>query len=173
MKKELKIVVPNGYEIDKENSTFEKIVFKEIDTKPKSWEEYCEQQIINRKKGYYIRDAFCDVSEIGWDGCASTDAWRNVLPSKDFAEAFLAMMQLVSLRENWIHKWSLERGLTKDWQPDWNDFLDKWCIVNSGNELLISNYIHIVRILSFPTEKMVNEFMVCFRDLLEIAKPLI
>ena len=28
---ELKIEVPKGYEIDKEKSTFEKIVFKEID----------------------------------------------------------------------------------------------------------------------------------------------
>ena len=29
--KELKIEVPQGYEIDKENSTFEKIVFKKVE----------------------------------------------------------------------------------------------------------------------------------------------
>ena len=28
--KEINIIPPNGYEIDKENSTFEKIVFKKI-----------------------------------------------------------------------------------------------------------------------------------------------
>ena len=33
--KELKIQIPEGYEIDKENSTFEKIVFKKKDTKTK------------------------------------------------------------------------------------------------------------------------------------------
>lgn len=31
MKKELKIEIPNGYEIDRENSTFENIVFKEVE----------------------------------------------------------------------------------------------------------------------------------------------
>ena len=35
--KELKITIPEGYEIDKEKSTFEKIVFKKKDTKPRSW----------------------------------------------------------------------------------------------------------------------------------------
>ena len=36
MNKELKIEVPDGYEIDKKNSTFEKIVFKKKHTYPKS-----------------------------------------------------------------------------------------------------------------------------------------
>ena len=39
--KELKIEVPQGYEIDKQKSTFEKIVFKKIPENPKTWEEYC------------------------------------------------------------------------------------------------------------------------------------
>lgn len=47
--KELKIEIPDGYEIDRENSTFEKIVFKKIESKlPKSWEEL---KIIS---GYYL-----------------------------------------------------------------------------------------------------------------------
>lgn len=42
--KELKIEVPEGYEIDKEKSTFEKIVFKKIKVElPKTWDEFCEQ----------------------------------------------------------------------------------------------------------------------------------
>nr|DAU65294.1 MAG TPA: hypothetical protein [Caudoviricetes sp.] len=41
--KELKIEVPQGYEIDKENSTFEKIVFKKVEKElPKSWEDLGE-----------------------------------------------------------------------------------------------------------------------------------
>ena len=42
MRKEIKIEVPQGYVIDKEKSTFEKIVFKKIDNRPKTWEEYCK-----------------------------------------------------------------------------------------------------------------------------------
>jgi hypothetical protein len=37
--KEVKIEIPKGYEIDKELSTFEKIVFKESKGFPKTWEE--------------------------------------------------------------------------------------------------------------------------------------
>ena len=41
--KELKIQVPEGYEIDKEKSTFEKIVFKKVEKElPKSWEDLYE-----------------------------------------------------------------------------------------------------------------------------------
>ena len=42
MEKELKIEIPQGYEIDHQKSTFEKIVFKKADpfTKlPKTWKE--------------------------------------------------------------------------------------------------------------------------------------
>ena len=41
MEKELKIEVPQGYEIDRQKSTFEKIIFKKITEKPKTWEDYC------------------------------------------------------------------------------------------------------------------------------------
>lgn len=39
--KELKIDTPLGYEIDREKSTFEKIIFKKVKNfRPKTWEEY-------------------------------------------------------------------------------------------------------------------------------------
>ena len=45
--KKLKINIPEGYEIDKEKSTFEEIVFKKVEDPlaklPKTWEEYCKQ----------------------------------------------------------------------------------------------------------------------------------
>ena len=40
MEKEINISIPEGYEIDKEKSTFEKIVFKKIENKlPMSFDE--------------------------------------------------------------------------------------------------------------------------------------
>lgn len=41
--KELKIVPPEGYEIDRDNSTLERIIFKKKDDKPRTWEEFCER----------------------------------------------------------------------------------------------------------------------------------
>ena len=96
---ELTIEIPDGKIVDwEESAKQEKIVFKKKDTKPRSWEEYYEQQIANKKHGYYIDDGNCSVAEIMWNGYVRSDNWKNVLPSKELAEAFLAMMQLMSLR---------------------------------------------------------------------------
>ena len=164
--KELKIQIPEGYEIDKKNSTFEKIVFKKKENaKPRSWEEYYKQQIANKKCGYYIDDGNCDSAVIVWDDFVGADKWKNVLPSKELAEAFLAMMQLMSLRQAWIG----------DWTPDWEDYDNyKYCVFGSKTDnFCIKNLTSARSPLSFPTEEMATDFMNCFRDLLEIAKPLI
>ena len=162
--KELKIQIPEGYEIDKENSTFEKIVFKKKDDKPRSWGEYYEQQIANKKHGYYIDDADCSSVSVVWNEYAGANKWRNVLPSKELTEAFLAMMQLMSLRQAWIG----------DWEPDWKDETRvKFIIICLENQVLFQNTYITSRGLSFPTIEMAKDFMDCFKDLLEIAKPLL
>ena len=161
---ELKITIPENHEIDwQESVKQEKIVFKKKDTKPRSWEEYYEQQIANKKCGYYIDDINCDSAVIVWDDYVGADKWKNVLPSKELAEAFLAMMQLMSLRQAWIG----------DWKPDWkNPNIKKWCIIFEC-ELKVSYFYSNSRALSFPSREMAEDFMDCFRDLLEIAKPLL
>ena len=163
--KELKITIPEGQEIDWQKSAKqEKIVFKKKDTKPRSWEEYYKQQIANKKCGYYIDDVNCDSAVIVWDDFVGADKWRNVLPSKELTEAFLAMMQLMSLRQAWIG----------DWKPDWNDeTLLKCNIICLQNQVCLDSTFIKSRVLSFPTKEMAGDFMDCFRVLLEIAKPLI
>ena len=157
--KELKIEIPIGYEIDKEKSTFEKIIFKNINTKPKSWEEYC-----NNFSGelFYFSNRNSIESVVTSDGMSYTA--KDYLPSKELAEAFIAMMQLMSLRQTWIN----------DWEPDWINFnSNKWGIINHANKLIISLLGNSSRVLSFPTKEMATDFMNCFKDLLEIAKLLI
>lgn len=173
--KELKIEVPEGFEIDKENSSFEKIVFKKKDTKPRSWEEYCKQQSRKNETGYFI-DATADIHACSLSicDCNIPETWRNVLPSKELAEAFLAMMQLMSLRQAWIHQWSVERNLPKDWKPNWlNNSLVNYCIEVDLEEIDVYPSVCSQVPLSFPTNAMAEEFMYCFKDLLEIAKPLL
>ena len=160
--KELKIQIPEGYEIDKDNSTFEKIVFKKKNTKPRSWKEYYEQQIANKKHGYYIDDEDCSSVSVVWNELAEVNKWKNVLPSEELAEAFLAMMQLMSLRQAWIG----------DWEPDWKDSTN-WCIIFRMGVLEVDFFNYTAHPLSFQTEEIAEDFMNCFKDLLEIAKPLI
>lgn len=162
--KELKIQIPEGYEIDKEKSTFEKIVFKKKeDTKPRSWEEYWKQYITAFTKCYYIDGA----GVIQPTGC-----YKNTLPSKELAEAFRAMMQLMSLRYDWIHKWSVDSGMTDDWVPKWDGEVYH-CIVIYDSKYSVEQFSRCRHTLAFPTKEMAVDFMNCFKDLLEIAKPLI
>ena len=164
--KELKITIPEGYEIDKKKSTFEKIVFKKKENiKPRSWEEYCYQQQEANNKGYHINDANCAPLEIHWAGCDSPHNWKNVLPSKELTIAFLAMMQLMSLREAWIG----------DWKPDWSydNLSSYYCISVYMGKISIDVRSHTQGALSFPTSEMAKEFINRFEDLLIIAKPLI
>lgn len=171
--KELVIQIPDGMCIDESKSTFEKIVFKKKETnKPESWKEYCEQQAINDKKGYQINDTNCSISEVCWRTCSTIDYWRNVLPSRELAESFLAMMQLMSLREAWIHQWSIDNGSTEDWKPAWGREY-QYCIVVNYNKCTIESFTLCQHSLSFPTEEIAKKFLNCFKDLIEIAKPLI
>lgn len=168
--KELKIAIPEGYCVDESKSTFEKIVFKKKDTKPRSWKEYlCKG---NHPNKLWFIDPVCKNT----DGiCITEGALKDIdlnkttchmgayLPSKELAEAFLAMMQLMSLRQAWIG----------DWKPNWkNDNTRKWCIIFEC-ELTVCYFYSSSRALSFPTKEMAEDFMNTFKDLLEIAKPLI
>ena len=155
--KELKIQIPEGYEIDKEKSTFEKIVFKKKkNTKPRSWEEYLE-----------LNTGF-DGAGIDWNcgGVQTTGLHHRgkaIVPT-EYGAPFIAMMQLMSLRQAWIG----------DWKPDWEDYNNyKYCVFGSKTNFYIKILTSARNPLSFPTEEMATDFMNCFRDLLEIAKPLI
>lgn len=166
--KELKITIPENHEIDwQESAKQEKIVFKKKDSKPRSWEEYCKQQQTNNKPGYYLNGESCRIQETSWDACYMQNEWKNVLPSEELAEAFLAMMQLISLRQAWIG----------NWKPDWNSREPcdvKYCITGKGSSDFEIEFLSIIRAtLSFPTKEMAEDFMNCFKDLLEVARPLI
>lgn len=157
--KEVKIEIPEGYCIDESKSTFEKIVFKKKDTKPRSWEEYCK----NYKGDFYYITTDANVVRLGCNpgrNPSDDDKGKNVLPNKELAEAFLAMMQLMSLRQAWVGEWKI----------NWRTCPP--CIKWQEDKLIIMDS-HVSNPLSFSTKEMATDFMNTFKDLLEIAKPLI
>ena len=166
--KELKIKIPKGQEIDwQESAKQEKIVFKKKDTKPRSWEEYLK-----------LNTGF-DGSGIDWNIVGGIQATglhhrgKAIVPTH-LAQPFIAMMQLMSLRDDWIHKWSIDSGMTDDWKPDWANCNEtKYCLAQSENIIRVYDFYTANHTLSFPTEEMATYFMDCFKDLLKIAKPLI
>jgi len=150
----IQIEIPEGYEIDKEKSTFENIVFKPIvKSLPKRWEDL---EIIN---GYYINN-FCEIKEYHFKPLYTN---KNTLPTKELAEASLALSQLLQLRE----------AYNDGWQPDWTCVDAKYSIINNRNRIDKNEEFCHSRVLTFKTRELKDEFLNNFRDLIEIAKPLL
>lgn len=91
--KELKIQAPEGYEIDKENSTFECIRFKLI-KKNITYDDVCNSML---KTGYYIdnRGKILHVTE--YVDNAKID--KNNATNKEQLERLLALNQLLNIAE--------------------------------------------------------------------------
>jgi hypothetical protein len=87
---------------------------------------------------------------------------RYVCPSKQSAKAHLALIQLEQLRNCW---WG-------DWRPEWN-ISPKYAIKNLQGEINILGHSTVAAFLVFPTREIAEEFLKCFRDLIEQARDLI
>ena len=90
--KELKIQVPKGYEIDKENSTFECIKFKQI--KDITYEDICNNLF---KSGYYINNNGKIECVSDFNKSAKKD--KNNATNKKQLERLLALNQLLNIAE--------------------------------------------------------------------------
>ena len=149
MEKELKIYVPQGYEIDRQKSTFEKIVFKNIPENPKTWEEYCK-----RTKGYtsYYGDPIDDNTHE-----TKFSKFYNEFSTKERAKQYIALGKLLQLRDCWV--------------GDWKRNSDSVYIIYRN---LIMATLHTNDFpLAFPTGEMAKEFKNCFEDLIKEAHPLV
>lgn len=132
--------------------------YKSPNGKPMSWEEYCEQNPIKVEECYI--DEFCDLSFASSLKVVPRDvkADANVM-SKDLCEAFVAYMKLIQLRNAWVKGCDAADGFYK--------------IVAKNNIIMDESRDYFMRGLSFPTMSMADEFIKTFKDLLEIAKPLL
>lgn len=151
--KELNIIAPEGYEIDKENSTFEKIVFKKINELPKTWED------LKYVSGAYISN----LSNINTINSTETiPSAKNIFPTKELAEAALALAQLLQLRDRY-------NGDNKGFI--YNKY--NYCITFYNNGISKFLYRYTQEILAFRTKELRDEFYNNFKELIEIAKPLL
>lgn len=154
MEKIIKITPPEGYEVDKEKSTFNEIVFKKLEPNlPMSWEE------LKEVKGYFINQNSDINLRPVIDGAVAYN--RNLFPTKEEAKAMLAMAQLCQLRDKW----------NSGWKADWKDDTEKYCIVSYKNTLYKEYYYSTSTPMAFKTIELRDEFMETFEDLLEEAKP--
>lgn len=95
--KELKVQVPEGYEVDTENSTFECIKFKPI-KKCITYNDVCDTIFVN-EDNYFISDGGCIHKGIlpDWDNGIIPN--KNIATNKRQLERLLALNQLLNIAE--------------------------------------------------------------------------
>jgi hypothetical protein len=92
--KELKVQVPEGYEIDKENSTFERIRFKPI-KKDITYKGICNALFVNDT--YFITDRGYVHKNALWDNEIIPD--KNIATTEKQLKKLLALNQLLNIAE--------------------------------------------------------------------------
>lgn len=125
--------------------------------KPLSWEEFCKQCPVKADECYYI-DGECDIVPLLPGGYRNASKSIHTM-SKDLCEAFLAYMKLIQLRNAWV--------------KDYAHATYSYKIEAEDNGIMCKSCDYFMYGLSFPTPEMADEFMETFRDLLEVAKPLL
>lgn len=152
------IEIPEGFELRKVSDTEYKIIKKEK-VLPKTWEEFCELYPI--KEGYFIENK----SEIFKTSNSSrlSNRDRNVLPSREKAEAILALCQLIQLRDCY----------NEGWKPDWkNEDQYKYVFWFVKDDIKTVDLFCQPVLFAFKSKKLRDEFLNNFKDLIEKLKPL-
>lgn len=157
MKQEtITIDVPEGYEIDRENSTFAEIKFKSaVKGLPKRWED------LDSIFGYFANSN----STVGTSWTVKPcERDKNLFATEKQAEASVALAQLSQLMQVYNDRW----------KPDWNNSKwDKYAILFVSNELKITELCSTKHFLVFKSKDLAEEFLTNFKDLVEKAKPLL
>lgn len=134
--KEIKIVPPEGYTIDRENSTFECIKFKPIS---KRWRD--SKHLIG---GWYLDNndnVIKYINQLSWK-----DDNLDVFATEKQAKSAFAMAQISQIMAN------DERfgGVITD--EEWsNKKLEKYCIIHACGEVIYNTYIVTYAFLAFHT----------------------
>lgn len=158
---EVKIQIPDNCELVKNGDTYVVREKEEKDSKPKSWEEFCEKYPTEHEE-YYI-DGLSEIDSFK-KFTRNTVNDKNLCVSKEEAEAFLALMQLRQLRKAWIGDWECPK--------DGGHAVIKWSRDSNKIEYCYGCFT-FYSVMSFPSSEMALDFMYYFGDLLEKAKVLL
>lgn len=156
--KEIKTQIPEGWEIDREKSTFECIVLKEKEPRELKWEEF------GKVEGFYV-NTYSKIRLLSKG--ESNDENKNTWPTKPEAEAALALSELLQ----WRNKANGQP--IRDW-CDWTNADQEKIIVKPvRHEIAVSSTCTFSHPLAFKTYELAEKFMKQHKTLIEIARPLL
>ena len=155
---EVKIQIPDNCEFIKDGNTY--IVKEKKQGPPRSWEEFYKRYPVKKGEAYITANS--NIYSVSYN-CKEKKK-KSWCISKEEAEAFLALIQLRQLRKAWIGDWEQSKG---------NSCAGIFYSVCDDKVTVSYDNFWTNITLSFPTEEMAEDFLSCFRDLCEIAKPLL
>ena len=119
---------------------------------PRTWDEY--------RKNTMVKSIPKNILTISTLGLVSN---KVILDSDELSDAVVALCKLFKLRDCY----------NEGWQPDWTDNENKYCIELYKGVIIESVNICTQHVLSFRTEEVRSIFFENFKDIIEIAKPLL
>ena len=137
MEKEIKIQVPEGYEIDKEKSSFERIVFK----KKKAincWKD------LEKISGYNITT---ENDIVHYSRLDVIEENKNVFLNEKYAKSALALAQISQLLPHY------------DSNVDWGNAKYKYCINKEHNRIIINLWSSVYHFLAFNSMEEAERFL--------------
>lgn len=149
----IKVDIPEGYEICKEESTFENIVLIK--------KEENRREKLGKIAGCYISVTSDIVKVLQLEQASLKN--RNFYPTKEFAEASLSISELLQYYFKDF----------KDYNPDFTDKTEKYIICVIKNIVSIQSTESKNAIFVFPDYKTAYNFYNLYKDLFELAKPLL
>ena len=139
--KEVKITIPEGYEIDKENSTFEHIKFKKIH-KVNIWKDinFIEGSIIHGDSNIH------DVSV-----CIRENEDKNIFSEEKYAKSALALAQISQLMSYYGGEITDKEWSNDEWK--YSITIDDKGIINN------TSIVHLKDIIAFHTKEQRDRFL--------------
>lgn len=140
-----KITPPSGYDIDKDKSTFEEIVFKPIDNWVRSWDDLM------------IPPCFIEIKDpennVSYASIPLT-LDKNLLK-------YINIQQLIDLRDH----------VNGGWQPEFKiDSNVFYCIYPYNGDLGVYTVFKVSAILAFKNKETAERFLETHRELIESVK---
>ena len=149
----IKVDIPEGYEICKEESTLENIVLKK--------KEEDKRKKLGKISGYYISVTSDIVKVSNLEQASLTN--RNFFPTKELAQASLSISELL---QYYFKEY-------KDYKPDFTDKTEKYIICVIKNIVSIQQTESKNATFVFPDYKTAYAFYDANKELFEQAKLLL
>lgn len=131
----------------------------ELNSFPKSWEEYCEiNPYLDVDKTIFLL-ADGNINPISSTFYARRN-FPGAVPSKERAEQFIILNKLLQIRDYY----------NQGWKPNWEDSTDKYVIWHFENELHPDVSTYASSLFTFRSKEVRDEFFTNFQPDLEKIK---